>query len=435
MIYKVEKRRSRQNGVLRLTRSYYLRYRLGEMPVDRWKCLGVTDRQVAEKRAQEFIQEKEREAAGILEPKVIRTAAMKPLAAHLEDYLADLEKRNRAGRNGRGARQLKMRVGTLLTECRWSIAFNVNADSFIAWRSGQTNSARTLNLYLQAMNAFLNWLERVGRIKGNPLKFVGKIDERGQPKRKRRAFTDEELRRLVTNSGPRGIVYFTAARTGLRQEELHLLVWDDVRFDDKMPFVRVRDVCAKNKTEESVSLVPEIAEALRAHRPATYSPNDLVFPKGIPRASRLRVDSEANGIAYRDESGRYADFHALRYTWATFLQRHGVAQRFAMKLMRHSDIKLTAKLYTDESQLPIYEAVKSLPRLMDNTQIRAQISVAEGHSESQAVAKGGQNPQAEPTDYQANSPAVSSPVATGGRERVKRLELSTSSLARKCSTN
>ena len=103
MIFKVEKRRFRQNGVLRLTRYYHLRYRFGEMPVDRWKSLGVTDKQVAEKRAQEFIQEKEREAAGILEPKVIRTAAMRPLAAHLEDYLSDLEKRNRAGRNGRGA--------------------------------------------------------------------------------------------------------------------------------------------------------------------------------------------------------------------------------------------------------------------------------------------------------------------------------------------
>src|SRR3977135_1652601 len=123
MIFRVEKRRFRKNGILRLTRCYYLRYRIGEMPVDRWKTLGVTDKQVADKRAQEFIQEKEREVAGILEPKVIRTAAMTPLSAHLEDYLADLEKRNRVGRNGRGGRQLKMRVCTLLKECNWKVAY------------------------------------------------------------------------------------------------------------------------------------------------------------------------------------------------------------------------------------------------------------------------------------------------------------------------
>src|SRR5450432_2226055 len=144
------------------------------MPVGRWKALGVTDKQVADKRAHEFVQEKEREVAGILEPKVIRTAAMMPLSAHLEDYLMDLEKRNRAGRNGRGGRQLKMRVGTVLKECNWKVAYNINADSFIAWRGRQEKSARTLNHYLQAMVSFLNWLERVGRIKGNPLKFVGK---------------------------------------------------------------------------------------------------------------------------------------------------------------------------------------------------------------------------------------------------------------------
>ena len=395
MIFKVEKRRFRKDGVLRTTRCYYLRYRLDGMPVDRWKSLGVTDKQVAEKKAQEFIQEKEREAAGILEPKIIRDAAMRPLTAHLQDYLADLEKRNRAGRNGRGGRQLKMRVTTLLNECKWILASNISADSFIAWRARQEKSARTLNHYLQAMVSFLSWLERVGRIKGNPLKFVGKIDERGKLTRNRRALTDDELRRVVTGSDWRGLIYFTAARTGLRREELRQLIWDDLRLEEKVPYVRVRNVCAKNKTQEDVVLVPEICEALKAHRPPNYLPTGLVFERGVPRAERLRADLEANGIAYQDEFGRYADFHSLRHAWTTFLQRHGIAQRFAMKLLRHSDIKLTSKVYTDETQLPIYEAIKPLPRLGVYTQIRAQISGGEGHKLSQGDAKIGKNERME----------------------------------------
>jgi integrase len=411
MIFKIEKRRFRQDGVLRVTRHYYLRYRFGDMPVDRWKSLSVTDRQVAEKKAQEFLQEKEREAAGILEPKVIRDAAVRPLAAHLQDYVEDLEKRNRAGRNGRGGRQVNMRVSTLLHDCNWKVAYNISADSFIGWRMRQKKSARTLNHYLQAMISFLNWLERVGRIKGNPLKVVGKVDERGQSKRVRRAFTDDELRRLVDGSGLRGIVYLVAARTGLRQEELRQLIWDDVRLDEAVPYVRIRVNCAKNKKEEQVLLLPEISEALQAHRPANYSPTDLVFPSGVPHARRLRVDSERNGVAYRDDSGRYADFHALRYTWATFLQRHGVAQRFAMKLLRHSDIKLTAKLYTDESQLPIYDAIKALPRLLGHTQIRAQISGAGGRKAAKAGARNeGQVDLKHPYDDEV-SPALAPSVA------------------------
>jgi hypothetical protein len=53
--------------------------------------------------------------------------------------------------------------------------------------------------------------------------------------------------------------------------------------------------------------------------------------------------------------------------------------------LRHSDIKLTARVYTDETQLPIYEAIKGLPRLLDHTQMRAQILGATG----QNVAKAG----------------------------------------------
>lgn len=386
MIFEVEKRRFRRGGKVRETRSYYLRYRLPEMATDRWKSLGVTDKQVAEKKGREFMQEKEREAAGILEPQVIRDAAKKPLKDHLDDYVADLERRGRSGREDRGSRLLKGRVIRLMDECGWKVSMQITPDSFTAWRSQKTGSARTLNHYLQGMVSFLNWMERNGRVKTNPLKHVAKADERGQRRRVRRAFTDEELRKLVEGSGPRGIIYLTAARTGLRQEELRQLTWSDLHLDVAAPFVVVREVCAKNKKEERVCLVPEIVERLRLHRPLNCAPGALVFPKGIPRAARLKVDAERNGIQYRDETGRYADFHALRYTWATFLQRNDIPQRFAMKLMRHSDMKLTAKVYTDETQLPIYDAIKVLPRLLGYTQIRAQISGAAGQNVAQTDA-------------------------------------------------
>jgi hypothetical protein len=97
MIFKVEKRRSRQGEKLKITRCYYLRYRIGDMPVDKWKSLGVTDFAVANKKAQDFIREEEREAAGIIEPKLARDAAQKALREHLNDYEADLLTRGRAG--------------------------------------------------------------------------------------------------------------------------------------------------------------------------------------------------------------------------------------------------------------------------------------------------------------------------------------------------
>jgi integrase len=434
MIFKVQKRRFRKDGKLQTTRCYYLRYRTGDMPIDRWVSLGVTDSQVANKKAQEFIQEKEREAAGIIEPKVVRDAALRPLVEHLDDYEADLLTRGQAGRGGRGARLLKARIIRLTGECRWKLACHVTAESFVAWRNQHKAAARTQNHYLQGMVSFLNWLERVGRIRTNPLKFVGKVDERGQKKRVRRAFTDTELSKLIEGSGSRGTIYFTAARTGLRQEELRQLVWGDVRLDGKIPQIIVRAETAKNKTQEPVCLVPEIVEALTAHRPAHWAQNDLVFPQGVPRASRLKVDAERVGVAYRDEQGRYADFHALRYTWATFMRKNGIGDNFARKQMRHQTVRQTDG-YTDEAQLPIYDSIKNLPRLGSYTQIRAQILAAEGQNVAQPVAVC-EGMESEKTLVNGGVCLGLASLDVGNElERAKGFEPSTSTLARWCSTN
>jgi integrase len=274
------------------------------------------------------------------------------------------------------------------------------------------------------MISFLNWLERGERIKFNPLKNVGKVDERGQEKRRRRAFTDEELRKLVAGSGERGLIYFTAARTGLRWDELRNLRWNEVKLEAATPIIIVRAETAKNKTEEPVCLVPEIVEALKAHRPEKWSPTGLVFSKGVPRNRRLQKDAQANGIVYQDEQGRYGDFHALRYTFATFMRRNGMPDNFVRKQMRHKTIRQTDG-YTDEMQLPIYDAMKNLPRLdavPGYTQIRAQNLGAKGQNGSQPGANNGGSNSHETIANKGASHFLAESVATCQVERVKGIE-------------
>jgi hypothetical protein len=135
-------------------------------------------------------------------------------------------------------------------------------------------------------------------------------------------------------------------------------------------------------------------DALKAHRPVRRSPSDLVFPNGFPRASRLKVDAKRIGVAYKDKQRRFADFHVLRYTWATFMRKKGIADNFAIKQMRHQSIRQTdgytdevqLPIYTDEVQLPIYDSIKNLPGLGGCTQIRARISGADGQNVTQPVA-------------------------------------------------
>ncbi len=96
-----------------------------------------------------------------------------------------------------------------------------------------------------------------------------------------------------------------------------------------------------------MSLHPELVAALRELK-GESQPGELVF-KRFPRIERFKRDLKKAGIPYQDALGRYADFHSLRKTLGTNLAKAGVPRRTAMSVMRHSDGKLTDKIYTDEN--------------------------------------------------------------------------------------
>ncbi|WP_425503939.1 tyrosine-type recombinase/integrase [Cerasicoccus frondis] len=174
----------------------------------------------------------------------------------------------------------------------------------------------------------------------------------------RRAFTPEEFTRLLEVSGRRKLLYQTAAYTGLRRGEIAQLDWQDVHLDSDRPFLKVRSSTTKNKKEAIIPLHPKLAVALSAIKPNSAG---RVFPSAITASKCLPSDCDKAGIERIDSLGRKVDFHALRYTFATMMAKQGVSQRLAQELMRHSDPQLTAKIYTDASQLPTYEAVTTLP--------------------------------------------------------------------------
>lgn len=85
---------------------------------------------------------------------------------------------------------------------------------------------------------------------------------------------------------------------------------------------------------------------------------------------------EKAGIAFEDEQGRRADFHALRHTYGSQLAKAGVAPRVAMSLMRHTDMRLTMNVYTDPRIFDMAGAVAMLPTF-DRTD-RSQVAQATG---------------------------------------------------------
>jgi hypothetical protein len=67
------------------------------------------------------------------------------------------------------------------------------------------------------------------------------------------------------------------------------------------------------------------------------------------------------GIDWKDDKGRQADFHALRTTLCTMLNKQGVSLQTAMSIMRHRDIRLTTKTYNDIRLYDTSGAVEKLP--------------------------------------------------------------------------
>lgn len=357
--YVYRPRRRDPDGKLIVSPLYRARLRLqGEYKVTEVR-LNTTDRQVAEKKLAELITERERELAGLIAPRLERESAKRPLEEHLLDFGADLKA---LGRTQKHASHIAVRVGRLLRECRWTFVVDVTPDSFVAWRARQTQlSPKTLNEYLNSVCSVLNWMVRQGRIAANPLKGITRADVRGR-QQMRRAFTDDELNRLLGVASPEiRLFYLAAAFTGLRVSELQHAVWHDLHLDHERPHIVVRASTTKNRKDATLPIHPQLLKELLAVRTPETRPEDFVFSQHSHPDKRIRKDMRKAGISRLDTLGRKLDFHALRYTFATKLASMGVSQRLTQELMRHSDPKLTANIYTDVTQLPTFSAVNALP--------------------------------------------------------------------------
>jgi len=181
--------------------------------------------------------------------------------------------------------------------------------------------------------------------------------------------------------------------TGLRSSELAALKWSDLHLDAVTPFVQIRASTTKNGKSADMRLHPELAAALRDFKGSGVLDDESVF-KRVPRIERFRRDLIKAGIPLQDMLGRKAVFHSLRHTFGTNLARGGVASRVAMTLMRHSDRRLTDKVYTDENLLGTWAAFDALPNYAERasqgaSQGASQRLFAKGQNESTPVTTNG----------------------------------------------
>jgi integrase len=184
------------------------------------------------------------------------------------------------------------------------------------------------------------------------------------------------LEQLDQRGFERYLIYKVAVLTGLRRGEIASLTLDHLRLDGPTAFLSMKPSDTKNREAVDIPLRADLLDELRQWveiktrsrstlkiKSASIDRNQRLFnvPKSLVRC--LDRDLAAAGIAKVDDRGRTVDVHALRHTFGTLLSKGGVAPRTAQQAMRHSDIRLTMKTYTDPRLLDVAGAVDALPDL------------------------------------------------------------------------
>jgi len=292
-----------------------------------------------------------------------RAGAAKMLTVHLDDWAQALR--------AKGTSEFQVAVVTgrarrIIDGCVFKHYADIQASKVQAYLndlradtdSKRGISAQTFCFYVGAIKQFCRWMIKDRRAVESPVAHLDGLNVRTDRRHDRRPFTAEELRRLIetTGAGPdregmtgpeRALLYRLAAETGLRANELRSLTAGSFDLGGQ-PTVTVEAAYSKHRRQDVLPMRPALVAELRRFLTKKL-PDAPAFrlPADRKAASQMfKADIEAAGIAYRDESGRYADFHALRHTFLTNLANGGVHPKTAQALARHSTISLTMDRYS-----------------------------------------------------------------------------------------
>ena len=359
---------------------HYYKVRIGP---NRWKRYpGFVDRRATEEQCRKHQAMIDRGEVNLLN--AYEGHNKRPLLEHVSDYILELLGK---GNDAENTHRMELRLKKMIHACGWNYLPGISASSFLRFRDTgdmATVAPKTRNDYQQVIRQFCRWCIRNGRMPIDPFQHLATVKVNGDIRRQRRALADSEVERLLNVSpNPRKTVYMAALLTGLRRAELGQLRWTDVHLDSPKPYLDVRASTTKNGQRAIIWLRDDLASALRE----LDQSSDRVF--AVPEMETFKADLAAAEIAAKDKQGRIVDFHALRHTLATNLGRAGVSVQTAMQVMRHSDIRLTTKTYTDATLLPTAEAIEVLPRWEANQQLQESIKNGTSNMPLASVTKTG----------------------------------------------
>lgn len=202
--------------------------------------------------------------------------------------------------------------------------------------------------------------------------------------RRRRSLTDQERTGVLTvaQTHPAGLWVLTLLYTGMRPGETAALTWADVDIAHNEIHVHAAresgaEAIKGPKTEAGVRDIPIHAALLPRLQAARGTPFSPVFPTASGkhpddatmyrwwRSFRRALDIHMGATVYRNQithSVLAEDLtpYCLRHTFCSDLQRAGVPLNVAKELMGHSDVSVTANIYTHRDTTTLHAGMALL---------------------------------------------------------------------------
>jgi integrase len=325
------------------------------------RSTGTSDYEAATQIAAKWKTETALRKRGVISTSQARVADenQKPIKEHIADYFAHCE---HTGQDRVHISNKRTQLGKLITGLGATCLSDLDphkVERYLAALVTAGKSHRTHNQHRATAVAFAEWLLEQGRIASNRFKIVHSLNEAKDRRMVRRALTEDEMSRLISASNERRPYYLFAYYTGLRVKAVKAAVWGDVDFEAAT--IRVRVGNAKGKKDDiCLPLHSDLMKEVRRIKPHFAAIADPIFPT-IPTVRTFHRDCERAGIDRYDADGRQLDRHALRTTLGTNLALAGVMPQMAMKVLGHSDVRITMKHYTALRLVDTAKAVQTLP--------------------------------------------------------------------------
>ncbi|WP_371414833.1 tyrosine-type recombinase/integrase [Caloramator sp. E03] len=209
-------------------------------------------------------------------------------------------------------------------------------------------------------------------------------------------FSDEEIKAFkdALKNHRLKCLFLMALGTGMRQGELLALKWDDIDFNNcevrvnksiKNVKIIASDGTSKReiieqtpKTQTSNRIIPlpsNLINILKEHKQLqekekkeagnSYNDNKLVFATGIGNPITTKNLFNIYKSLLNKAGIKHKKFHSLRHTYATKLFEKGVPLKTVQTLLGHSDISITAEIYTHVMPKEKISAVEKLNDLFE----------------------------------------------------------------------